>query len=190
MATRPRRFARLMREKGAPGRVRSAAAALALLCVGSACLEGCAPADQLGTSAHRVSTWVSEEAAGGSIGTVEVDIRNVDLAFRQRDPSGEIKTVCALLAYDSGLGNGNLPTPDQQLTNDLSTAYTTAYEAGDDCYRGAGGNPKLLGTSASDRRSAITQLSVAVSRIAAVTGKVPSTTTTLPVGSNIAPFGS
>ncbi|MHB1709886.1 MAG: hypothetical protein ACYCV7_00555 [Acidimicrobiales bacterium] len=172
------------------GRMRSVATGVAVVVLGPVCLVGCAAPYQLGTPAHRVSIWVAEKAAGGSIGTVEVDIKNVDLAFSQHDPPGEIKTVCALLAYDSGLANGNLPTPDRQLTNDLSTAYTTAYEAGNDCYKGAGGNSKLLGISASDRRSAIAQLSVAVGRIAAMTGRVPSTTTTLPVGSNIAPFGN
>ena len=59
--------------------------------------------EQSGTPAQQVSVWVAGAGAGSSIGTIEVDIKNVDLAFSQHDPSGQIRSVCALLASDAGI---------------------------------------------------------------------------------------
>ncbi len=174
-----------------PGPGRSAAAGLAV--AGCLLLAGCAGQEQSGTPAHRVATWVSGSGAGASIGTVEADIRNVDLVLERHDPAGAVRSVCALLASDAANANGNLPTPDQTLSDELSKAYGTAYDAGNDCYDGAGGGAAAgrLTTSATLRTRAVAQLALAIARIAAVTGKVPSTTTTTaPPGSNVDPFGN
>jgi len=165
------------------------AAVTAAVAVGSLALAGCAGQEQAGTPAHQVTEWVTGAGAGSSIGTVEVDIKNVNLAFSQHDPAGEIRSVCGLLVTDAGTANGNLPTPDQQLSDDLSNAYATAYDAGTDCYNGSGGNQKLLATSVTLRAKAEAQMATALARIAAVTGRVFSTTTTTaPV--NVDPFGN
>jgi hypothetical protein len=170
---------------------RTAGAVAAAVAIGSMGLAACSAQEQSGTPAHQVTAWVNGAGAGGSIGTVEVDIKNVDLAFHQNDPPGEIRSVCGLLVDDAGTANGNLPTPDQQLSDDLSAAYATAYDAGTDCYNGANGNQKLLATSATLRSKAQTQMNTAIARITAVTGKVPSTTTTTtPAGANVDPFGN
>lgn len=163
----------------------------AAVVISSIGLAGCAGQEQAGTPAHQVTEWVSGAGAGSSIGTVDVDIKNVNLAFTQHDPAGEIRSVCGLLVTDAGTANGNLPTPDQQLSVDLSNAYATAYDAGTDCYNGSGGNQKLLATSATLRAKAQAQMATAIDRITAVTGHVPSTTTsTAPAGANVDPFGN
>jgi len=168
--------------------------ATALVALGCLGLAGCAGQEQSGTPAHQVATWVSGAGAGSSIGSVEADIRNVGLILGRHDPAGEVRSVCAILASDAANGNGNLPTPDQTLSDDLSTAYATAYDAGNDCYDGAGGGAagaRKLATSAALRTRAAAQLAVAVARITAITGKVPSTTTTTaPPGSSSDPFGN
>lgn len=172
-------------------RLRVVGATFAVMSLASVALAGCSGQEQSGTPAQQVSVWVAGAGAGSSIGTIEVDIKNVDLAFSQHDPSGQIRSVCALMASDAGIGNGNLPTPDQELSNDLSTAYATAYDAGTDCYKGAGSNSKLLATSAAGRTRTNTQLTTALDRITSITGHVPSTTTTTaPLGSNVDPFGN
>ena len=174
-----------------PGLTAGRPAGIAAVVIGSMVLAGCAAQEQSGTPAHQVSAWVAGAGAGASIGTVEVDIKNVDLAFRQHDPAGEIRSVCGLLVDDSGTANGNLPTPDQKLSDDLSAAYTTAYDAGTDCYNGANGDQKLLNSSTTLRAKAQSQMATALDRITAVTGKVPSTTTTtVPAGANVDPFGN
>ena len=164
-------------------------AVAAAVAIGSMALAGCAAQEQSGSLAHRVTSWVAGAGAGSSIGTVEVDIKNVNLAFRQSDPPGEIRSVCGLVVTDAGTANGNLPSPDQQLSDDLSAAYATAYDAGTDCYNGANGDKKLLATSTALRAKAQSQMATALDRITAVTGKVPSTTTTT-APANIDPFGN
>ena len=92
------------------------------------------------------------------------------------------------MANDATAGNSNLPTPDSQLTTALENAYQVEYSAGNNCYKGAAGNASLLGRSADERRQGAADLTQAVQRIAAVTGKVPSTTTTTSPGGNDDPF--
>ena len=88
---------------------------------------------------------MSDGAGGSGIGTVEVDSKNVDLALSKHNKPAAIKEVCALLSNDAQTAIGNLPTPDQQLTDDLNTAYEDATAAGDDCFNGAGGNEAAAG---------------------------------------------
>jgi hypothetical protein len=152
-------------------------------------LSACAGAEQSGTPAHRVSTWVSGAGAGPAIGAVQADIASVDKVLANHSSSGVIRTVCALLANDASAGNNNLPTPDAQLTTALENGYQVEYSAGNDCYSGASGNATLLRRSANERRQGAADLVKAVQRITAVTGHVPSTTTTTsPSGNSGDPF--
>ncbi len=152
-------------------------------------LAACAGAEQSGTPAHRVSTWVSGAGAGSAIGEIQADNASVAKALATHSSSGAIRTVCALLSNDANAGNSNLPTPDAQLTTALEKAYEVEYSAGTDCYNGAGGNVSLLRRSANERRQGAADLAQAVARITAVTGHVPSTTTTtVPGGNNGDPF--
>jgi hypothetical protein len=152
---------------------------------------GCAGQETSGTAAQQVSTWVAGSAAGASIGEVDADSRAIDVALARHDPAGAIRSVCLVLANDAQVGMGNLPTPDQKLTDELNTADTTAYNAGMDCEKGASGDAALLRRSARERVTAAAQLTTALNRIAAITGHVPSTTTTTaPIGSNNDPFGN
>jgi hypothetical protein len=152
-------------------------------------LTACAGAEQSGTPAHRVSTWVSGAGAGPAIGAIVADNASIDEALAQHRSAGIIRTACALLANDASAGNSNLPTPDSQLTTALENAYQVEYSAGNNCYSGAGGNASLLRRSANERRQGAADLAQAVRRITAVTGKVPSTTTTtVPGGANNDPF--
>ena len=156
---------------------------------GSCLLAGCAGQEQSGSPSARVSTWVSGAAGGAAIGTVEADSANIDQALAHHDAPAAIKTVCALLTNDAETAIGNLPTPDDQLTNDLNVAYEKGAAAGDDCYNGAAGNASLLKRSAEERLALLPLLTTAVDRIESVTGRTPSTSTTQPDGSCSDPFG-
>ena len=161
------------------------------MAVGGLAMAGCAGQEQAGTPAQQVSTWVSGAGAGAAIGTLDVDSKNIDLAFARHDPTDALLTVCLLLANDAQVGIGNLPSPDQQLTDDLNTAYATAYDAGMDCYNGAKGSSSLLKRSAAERAKAASQLTTAYNEITSLVGRPPSTTTTTaPVGSGMDPFGN
>lgn len=170
-----------------PPALRPALLAAAVL-LGSAGLAGCAGQGRSGTPAARVASWATG-GGGGAIGTIEVDSRNVDLALSRHNAPGAIRTVCALLTNDALTAIGNLPTPDDQLTNDLNNAYEVASAAGDDCYKGSSGEAALLRRSASERRRMVPLLATSVDRIVAVTGHTPSTSTTNPADAGGDPFG-
>lgn len=170
-------------------RVRSWAGCAALVVAGALLLSACAGAGLSGTPSQRVTSWLSASDNGASIGAVTDDIHAVDAGLAQHQPAGAIRTLCAVLTTDAQSGNSVLPTPDTQLTNDLSDAYNDAYAAGNDCYSGAGGNAALLAKSATLRRETLAELQAAVARVTAITGAVPSTTTTtLPPGTGDDPF--
>jgi hypothetical protein len=162
---------------------------MAVVIAGSCALAGCAGQEQSGSPSARVSTWVSGAAGGAAVGTLEADNANIDQALAHHDAPAAIKTVCALLTNDAETAIGNLPTPDNQLTDDLNHAYEKGAAAGDDCYSGAAGNVALLKRSAQERAALVPLLTTAIDRIESVTGRTPSTSTTQPDGSCSDPFG-
>ncbi len=170
-------------------RRRPTVGALAAVLAVATVLAGCTAAEDVGTPAHRVATWMSSGSGGATIGELEVDNRNVALALARHDPPPEVRAVCGLLATDAATGHGNLPTPDQQLTDILDRAYTDEFDAGSECYQAAGGGAAELARSAAARAAGLSLLEQAVQRVTAITGRVPSTTTTtVPPGSGSDPF--
>jgi len=154
----------------------------------AAALGGCAGQEQSGDPAQQVSTWVDQGGGGSSVGNLEVEARNIDLALAQHNKPAAIREVCALLSNDSQTGIGNLPTPDDTLTNDLNNAYMEGTAAGDDCYKGADGDAALLAKSAAERTRTVALLGIAVQRMAAVMGRTPTTDTTVPQSGGGDPF--
>ena len=134
---------------------------------------GCAGQEQSGTPAQQVTTWMDGGRADPASATVEVDARNVDLALAEHNRPAAIREVCDLLSNDAQTAIGNLPTPDDQLTDDLNTAYMDATAAGDDCYNGADGNARLLGRSAAERARASPCWPPPSQHIESVTGHDP-----------------
>ena len=165
---------------------RLAVGSLVVLVATGTVLGGCAGQEQSGTPAQQVTTWM-DGAGGSGIGNVEVDARNVDLALRDHNAAAAIREVCDLLSNDAQTAIGNLPAPDDTLTDELNSAYMDATAAGDDCYHGAGGNAGLLKRSAAERAHLVTLLATAAARFESVTGHVPTTETTAPQG-NSDPF--
>jgi hypothetical protein len=158
------------------------------LVLGAAALAGCAGQEQSGDPAQQVATWVTQGGGGSSVGNLEVEARNIDLALSRHDRPAAIREVCALLSNDAQTGIGNLPTPDQELTTDLDNAYLAGTAAGDDCYKGADGDAALLARSASERTRMVALLGVAVQRMTTVSGRTPTTDTTVPPTGGGDPF--
>ncbi len=150
-------------------------------------LGGCAGQEQSGSASQRVATWM-QGGGGSGIGNVEVASRNVDLALAEHNSAAAVREVCALLSNEAQTAIGNLPAPDDQLTNQLNTAYLDATAAADDCYKGAGGNTTLLAKSATERAKLAGLLATAVDHVRSVTGHTPTTDTTAPQGGGD-PFG-
>lgn len=169
-------------------RTRAATAGAVAVAVGGLALAACS-SGPAASPAQQVSSWVSSAGAGAQIRTLQVDAQNVDLAISNHDAPGAIQTTCLLLANDAQKGIGQLPTPDQVLTNALNQAYTSEFNAGEDCYRGAKGDASLMAKAAKEREHGAAQLAGAYAEMTAVIGSAPpTTTTTVPVGSNSDPF--
>jgi hypothetical protein len=172
-----------------PSTRRRRALGTALICCAFAgMLAGCAGEESQGTPAQQITTYMNDGGGGSGIGNVEVDSRNVALALSQHNKPAAIREVCALLSNDAQTAIGNLPTPDNDLTDALNNAYMVATAAGDDCYRGAGGNARLLARSAAERAKLVTLLDEAIARVSEVTGRTPTTETTVPPTDNGDPF--
>lgn len=158
-----------------------------VIAVGSLMIAGCT-LDPSGSPASQLNGWMTSSGGGSAIGQVEVDSANIDLALARHDPPSAIKTVCALLTTDAQTAIGNLPTPDTTLTDDLNNANEDAAAAGNDCYNGSAGVASLLGRSAKERAKIVPMLDTAVALIDAITGHVPSTSTTLAPSDSNDPF--
>lgn len=162
-----------------PGPWWRAALVAAAVLVGPAALAGCAGQEQSGTPSQRVTTWM-RSVGGSGIGNVEVAARNVDLALARHNAPAAVREVCALLSNETQTSIGNLPSPDDRLTDQLNSAYMVGTAAGDDCYNGAAGDAKLLARSAAERARMLKMLAVAVQQYESVTGHTPTTDTTVP----------
>ncbi len=157
-----------------------------VIAIGSLMMAGCT-LDPSGSPASQMNGWMTTSGGGAAIGQVEVDSANIDLALARHDPPSAIKTVCALLTTDAQTAIGNLPTPDTTVSDDLNNAYENAAAAGNDCYNGSAGGA-LLARSAKERAKIVPMLGSAASLIAAITGHVPSTSTTLAPSDSNDPF--
>ena len=115
------------------------------------------------TLSEQVTSWASTTGFSAAVSTVQGDIRRIDAL---PEPSGALKTDCDVLVTDTLSANENLPTPDQTLTNLLSTAYAVAGSAGHDCFSGGA---RLLARSATARVTARRDLIKSLARYDAVT---------------------
>lgn len=137
-----------------------------------------------GSTAAQVRSWVQGSGLGQSIGTLVADTDRVRLAVSEHKGASILHTDCGVLVTDAEQANGELPTPDSQLTGLLSSGYTFAYEAGNDCYASGGTNQRLLERADHERIKAEAKLGQAVQLVDQLThGALSTTTTTQPGGS-------
>jgi hypothetical protein len=149
------------------------AALLIAVAVGT---TSCAGEDQRGTPAHRLSEWVSGTGLGGDIGTLNAD--NARIPLELPNGTGGMHAACATVENDAEMANGELPSPDSQITDWLSTAYGLEGTAGTECYNAGVTNKKLLAKAERDAAMAHQLYERVLIRIQSINGKVVSTTTT------------
>jgi hypothetical protein len=136
-------------------------------------LAACGSAYSGSTLAQQVTSWAKSTGFSAEVSTVQGDIRLIDSLSAGSPSAGsqaaEIKTACAVLVQDTLIANQNLPSPDETLTDLLSTAYSEAGVAGKDCLSGAGHGNALLSRSATERVTARRDLIKALARFDLVT---------------------
>jgi hypothetical protein len=135
-----------------------------------------------GSPSQQLRAWVQQYDLGSSLGTLTGDNASVDKVVAQHGGVLDFHTVCGVLTTDAESANGNLPTPDTDVTQWLAQAYDLEYQAGLDCYDSAG-NSALQAKSARGRSQAQVLFDRVLIRIRALSGLVvPTTTTTSPGG--------
>ena len=100
----------------------------ALLALGA--LAGCT--SYTGSKAHQVSEWASIATASSNDQLVVQDISAIRRSVRA-NLLKDVTSNCAGLVFDAGTAYGNLPTPDNTLTNELNVAYVDFSSAGSSC---------------------------------------------------------
>jgi hypothetical protein len=148
----------------------------ALLLVVAMGTTSCAGQDQEGTAKHRLAEWVSGTGLGGDIGTLNAD--NARVPLEVPNGTGGMHAGCATLETDAEMANGELPSPDADVTDWLSSAYGLEGTAGTECYNAGVTNKKLLGEAERDTAKAHALYERVLIRIQAIDGTVLSTTTT------------
>lgn len=154
------------------------AAGLAVVAIGAGAFLSYGNTQHTGSTAAQVRSWVDGTGLGQSIGTLVADTARVRLAVAEHKGAAVLHTDCGVLVTDAEQANGELPTPDSQLTDLLSSGYTLAYEAGNDCYSSGGTNERLLERADRERIKAEADLDQAVVLIDQLTHVTLSTTTT------------
>ncbi|MGO9962230.1 MAG: hypothetical protein ACLPUG_02235 [Acidimicrobiales bacterium] len=113
-----------------PRRTLGGAAALVTVLLALGLLAGCT--GYTGSKANQVRQWASTTSVSANDGLVTQDVT----AIRESMMAGRLKDVtsnCAGLVFDTGTAYGNLPTPDNTLTNELNVAYQDFANAGSSC---------------------------------------------------------
>ena len=133
----------------------------------SAVLASCGSTSS--TTAQRVKSWSSSSALSADISQIRADAANVSKVEGIGNP-GAIRTNSAVLDLDTENANQNLPSPDQQLTTELSDAYAAEIQAAQDCFHGAGKSKTLINRGKIAQSAAYADINQAMALEAQLTG--------------------
>ena len=157
-------------------RHRALATSLVLMTGCALTLTSCAGADQQGSTAHRMSVWVSGTTLGQDIGTLVAD--NARVPEDVANGTGAVHAACGTLLNDAEMANTNLPSPDPEVTALLTKAYGLEGTAANQCFDAGATDKKLLAKSEHNAIKAEALYDQALQRIRQIIGRTVSTTTT------------
>jgi hypothetical protein len=113
----------------APGRRRQliskAVGGLAALAAAGVALAAC--------SGGTVADWARSTGAGGNDYQLVSDIAHLRSGILLHQLA-RLRVACEATSNDASTADGELPTPDHALTEELNTAYLDLYDGGVDCY--------------------------------------------------------
>jgi hypothetical protein len=124
---------------------------------------------------------VAANGIGPAIGTLEADDARI-AADVTAGEYGNLHADCALLDSDLSTVASSPTSPDETLSQDMTAAFSDEAAAGRDCFGGSAANQAVLARSRTERIQAQANLESALARIGTLTGRVPSTATTVPGG--------
>jgi hypothetical protein len=104
----------------------------AALCLAGLMLAACGSI----SPATAMKSWVTQSSYVANNDTVRTDAVNSAGALNETNTSSAaLHTVCAVLLVDSEAANSALPSPDNQTTSLLSSAYNDLGAGANDCYK-------------------------------------------------------
>ncbi|HTW99915.1 MAG TPA: hypothetical protein VMD59_14120 [Acidimicrobiales bacterium] len=86
-----------------------------------------------GCSSGSVAQWAKASSLGDNDAILVSDAAHLRTGTRLHELEG-VKTACQALVEDASTADGQLPTPDETLTDELNNAYEDDYNAGVVCY--------------------------------------------------------
>jgi hypothetical protein len=102
------------------------------------------PGNNVGQQVESWATTSPDPKFAPAMSMLQGDLRRVVAAEASDDASVQ-RTDCDVLVTDALSANQNLPTPDGELTNVLSRAYSAAANAGKDCLCAGGAHTCTAG---------------------------------------------
>jgi hypothetical protein len=151
----------------------------ALLILTASLLAGCAGREQMGTPSANMAIWAKSTSMGERIGQIAGDAKRVSDLHAHPRSALTLRTVCAVLLVDVQSSNGDLPSPNEQVSNLLSSAYEHFSKAGLAC------SDEATAGKTSPSAKTLAYLGVgnialrrALSQAEVITGAVIATTTT------------
>jgi hypothetical protein len=123
-----------------------------------------------------MSAWVNGTSFGEDIGTLIADNARIPKAVA--NGGGAVHADCGTLLTDAEMANTELPSPDPEVTDELTKAYGLEGTAANECYNAGSTNKQLLAESARNAIKAEALYNDVLQRIRVIDGKVPVTTTT------------
>jgi hypothetical protein len=107
-------------------------AALAAVVVLALALASCSMGpDVTGTPAQRLRGWTQGVGLAATNAKIGSELNQVDTTARAGDLGG-LQAVCVQLQDDATIAHAQLPSPDQTLSDQLDTAYQSAYRLAND----------------------------------------------------------
>jgi hypothetical protein len=119
----------------------------------AACSSG---ADVSGTPSQRVQGWSQGVGFDASTTKIASELNQVTKTAEAGDLGG-LQAVSVQLQDDTTIAHAQLPTPDQQLTDQLDTAYQTAYQLANHYLDKGVGADRAAGLAAVERQAATAQ---------------------------------
>ena len=106
------------------------AAVLFAVLLATVALAGCT--SYTGSRANQVREWASIALVSSNDQLVVQDIAAIKRSLLAKQFK-DVTSNCSGLVFDTGTAYGNLPTPDDTLTNELNVAYQDFASAGSSC---------------------------------------------------------
>ncbi|HEY5120978.1 MAG TPA: hypothetical protein VII84_05340, partial [Acidimicrobiales bacterium] len=96
-----------------------------------------------------LANWATSANLKNNIAQLSADARHVLTTLADtRATAGQLHTVCAVLDLETLQANAALPTPDSQMTQLLSDAYTSLGDGANECYVAAHSSAKRAAAAA------------------------------------------